>query len=480
MELEMKQRFEQLGLDEQLLDALKRMGYHQPTQVQLEVIPRMLKGESLLVKAQTGSGKTAAFAVPLCQMVEVEQRHPQALILAPTRELALQIKEETARIGTFQKIRVAAVFGRHPIHLQQQELRQRVHIVVGTPGRVLDLIQRGMLHIDDIRQVILDEADEMLGMGFYEQVEAVLETLPKEKKIHMFSATMPKTLTAMYERFAPEHVIVEIQSDSRVEDRIRHQVVYTGEGVKERIIHQILQQDQAGSCILFCNTRDDVEALAAFLEKRRYRVGMLHGGLSQRERFRVMNLFKRGEVHLLVTTNVAARGIDVDEVTHVINVQVPFEQESVVHRSGRTGRMEKTGIAITLVSPREEQRWDTLANVLGVEADIRTMVEDPDLPEQVRGMAMARPLMKVDKNKELLRGVGRIRINGGKDKKFRPVDIMGAIGSIEHIEGEDVGIIDIQHSCTYVEIFHGKAPMVAKALGTRTIKGKVRSVKVLR
>ncbi|QSX09133.1 DEAD/DEAH box helicase [Alkalibacter rhizosphaerae] len=472
-------KFTQLHLEPAIVDALELMNYKDATAVQEQVIPLLLQGERVLARAQTGSGKTAAFAIPLCQMLDIEERDPQVLILAPTRELALQIKQETANIGKFRKVRVSAVYGRHPVHLQQQELRQRVHVVVGTPGRVLDLIQKGILQTQRIRQVVLDEADEMLSMGFIDQVDEILSLLPKEKKIHLFSATMPPPVLELYKHYATDHKMVEMTSTSRVEDRILHQVIYSENAAKEQIVHQILYKDKAGSSILFCNTRDDVEVLATFLEKRRYRLGVLHGGLSQRERFRIMNQFKKGEIPLLVATNVAARGIDVEDVTHVINYQVPYEKESLVHRIGRTGRMDKTGLAITLVGPAEVARWKTFQEELELDVTQRIHVEDLDIPEHARVGTMTQRSPKLDKSRHIRQAVGRIRINGGKKIKIRPVDVMGAIGSIPQMAVEDIGIIDIQATCTYVEIFNGKAPMVAKELSKRTIKGRNLSVKLL-
>jgi superfamily II DNA/RNA helicase len=474
-----KKSFKDMEIHSDIRRALKMLGYENPMEVQQKVIPHIMKDKDLIVKSQTGSGKTAAFGIPICDKLEVEQKNPQALILTPTRELALQIKEDIGNIGKFKKIRAAAVYGRHPMHLQERELRQRVHVVVGTPGRTKDHIDRGNLVLEDIRYLVIDEADEMLSMGFIDQVESIIKMLPKKRSTLLFSATMPEKIEEICNKYLIESSRIEIEASIPTQDKIDQYYLLAEDEDKEELLYRILVSEMPGSCILFCNTRDKADKLAKFMIRKRYSCGSLHGGMTQRERTQTINKFKKGELHYLVATDVAARGIDVEDVTHVINYEMPYERENYVHRIGRTGRMDKKGTGITLLTPKEKHRLQYVEEYLGYSIKSKNIADFSSKLQQDSRQNSRRIKPKQNKGEKIHEDITRIRINAGKKKKIRPVDIMGAIGSIEGIEAKDIGIIDIQDTCTYVEVFEGKEKQVFNGLKKKTIKGKAFTIKEL-
>ncbi|NTW70809.1 MAG: DEAD/DEAH box helicase [Eubacteriaceae bacterium] len=470
--------FKDLGISEEILKSLKILQYSEPMEVQKKVIPLILDGKDVIVKSQTGSGKTAAFGIPLCQMSEVEERRPQALILAPTRELALQIKDEISTIGKFRKIRVSAVFGRHPIDLQQRELRQRVHIISGTPGRVLDHLERGNIITDNIKYLVIDEADEMLNMGFIDQVEAILEKLPKDRQTLLFSATMPEKIEAICREHMIEPVRIDIKSSYTTLEKIKQIYYRVSETDKFKLLNSLFQKEKPGSSIIFVNTRDKADEISREMKRMRYSFAMLHGGMSQRERFRTIHAFKKGEVHFLIATDVAARGIHVEDVTHVINYDFPLENENYVHRIGRTGRVSNKGIAISFVTPKDESRLKSLEAYLEYTiSSVKYSDEDLKGSNEIKTPSMLKLQPKSDKTSEINEGIQRIRINAGKNKKLRPADVLGALSNIEGLTSEDIGIIDVQNTCTYVEIFHQKSKNVFRNLKELNIKGRNLSIK---
>jgi ATP-dependent RNA helicase DeaD len=353
--------FEDFAISEEIVTALKALRYFKPTQVQQEVIPLTLKGKDIIVESQTGSGKTVSFGVPLCESVNWEENRPQALILVPTRELALQVKEDITNIGRLKRIKATAVFGKTSFDTQKSELRQKSHIVVGTPGRVLDHLQKGTMKFDKIRYLVLDEADEMLNMGFIEQVEAIIDFLPKQRQTLLFSATMPNEVVRLASFYMKnDRVSVKMESDEASKPKILQSFIRVQESGKPKQLLDLLTVENPDSCIIFCNTQEAVNGLYTFLSKAGLPIDMMHGGMVQDDRTAVMEDFRKGRLRYLVATDVAARGIDVDNVTHVVNYDVPEEKESFIHRTGRTGRAGKTGIALTLVTPNEERSWQAV------------------------------------------------------------------------------------------------------------------------
>jgi len=432
------------------------------------------------VKSQTGSGKTAAFGIPICEAIELEEKAPQALVLTPTRELAVQVKEDLAHLGRFKRIRCAAVFGKQSYDIQKNELKQRVHVVVGTPGRTIDHIDRGNLNLERIKYLVIDEADKMLDMGFIDQVEAVIAALPKKRVTMLFSATMPDVVKQICEKYMLKPRVVEVEAPISNTEKIEQFYYQIEEVEKFGLVKKLIFTEKPESCVLFCNTREKVEYVIEKLKHERFHCEALHGGMEQTARLEVMNSFKRGEFHFLVATDVAARGIHIEDVTHVINYDLPLEEESYVHRIGRTGRVEKSGMAMTFVTPFEFKFLERLEDYLGYKLTIREIPSDEDVREgrmDYEEIILKRPKKKELKSAALNREITRFRINAGKKNKMRPGDILGAITSIRDVSADMIGIIDVQDTCSYVEIFGDKANFIIETLKNTKIKGKLQTVK---
>jgi len=352
--------FASLGLEAALLTTLETLGYEEPTPIQLEAIPPLLAGRDLLGRAATGTGKTAAFTLPLLQRLahSSRQEHPSVLILVPTRELAMQVCEAVQRYGKEQRVAILAVYGGQAIRPQLIALKRGVDIVVATPGRALDHIRRKTLQLKDLQVVVLDEADEMLNMGFAEDLDAILQQTPKTRQTALFSATMPSRIAAIARRHLQDPVEIQIAKEpvkAGVAPRV-HQIGYlVARPHKVSALIRILDMASPKSTLVFCRTRLEVDELTSRLNSRGYRGEGLHGGMNQAQRDRVMDSFRAGKTELLVATDVAARGLDISHVSHVMNYDVPSSPEAYVHRIGRTGRAGRAGEAITLVEPRE--RW---------------------------------------------------------------------------------------------------------------------------
>ena len=331
--------FETFGIDPEILKALKSLRYFNPTAVQEAVIPLALEKQDIIVKSQTGSGKTVAFGIPICEQAVWEENKPQSLILVPTRELALQVKDDIMNIGRLKRIKVTAVFGKSSFKTQKSELKQKSHIVVGTPGRILEHLKEGTLVVDKVSSLVLDEADEMLNMGFIEQVEEIIDYLPKERQTMLFSATMSAQIDRLASFYmTPERASVKMESSVENTPKILHSYINVEETTKEKQLLDLLTIENPDACIIFCNTKDAVDTVVSYLEKAGLPIDKLHGGMDQDDRLDVMDEFRSGKLRYLVATDVAARGIDIDNVTHVVNFDVPVEKESYTHRTGRTGR----------------------------------------------------------------------------------------------------------------------------------------------
>ncbi len=350
--------FAALGLRTELLDALSGLGYEEPTPIQTQTIPLLLAGSDLLGQAATGTGKTAAFALPVLHQIGPNAAPiPTALVLVPTRELAVQVSEAMFKYGRNLGIRVVPIYGGQPIGRQLGALDRGVHVVVATPGRALDHIKRGSLQLDQIRTVILDEADEMLDMGFTEDIETILEQTPADRQTVLFSATMPPRINSIAKRYQHDPVRIQIaKADADAARALVRQTVYVVQrSHKASALGRILDIEAPASAIVFCRTRHEVDELTETMNGRGYRAEALHGGMDQHQRDRVMGRLRDGTAELLVATDVAARGLDVDTLTHVVNYDVPSAAESYVHRIGRVGRAGREGVAITLAEPREQR-----------------------------------------------------------------------------------------------------------------------------
>ena len=357
--------FADLGLRPELLEALSGLGYEEPTPIQREAIPPLLRGRDLLGQAATGTGKTAAFALPVLERIagQAERGEPMALVLVPTRELAMQVSEAMHRYGRELGARILPIYGGQPIGRQLRALERGVDVVVATPGRAIDHITRQTLGLGSLEVVVLDEADEMLDMGFAEDIEAILRHTPQDRQTVLFSATMPPRINAMVRRHLRDPVRIQLggaASGPGDGSLVRQRAYVVPRAHKAAALGRVLDVEAPTAALVFCRTRDQVEQLTETLNGRGYRAEALHGGMDQAQRDRVMGRLRSGSVDLLVATDVAARGLDVQQLTHVVNYDVPCAPDAYVHRIGRVGRAGRQGVAITLAEPREHRMLKTI------------------------------------------------------------------------------------------------------------------------
>jgi len=347
-------RFADLGLPQAILDVLTSVGYETPSPIQAETIPHLLEGRDVLGQAQTGTGKTAAFALPLLAKINVYEKKPQALILAPTRELAIQVAEALQKYAAkLPGFHVLPIYGGSAYGPQLAALRRGVHVVVGTPGRVIDHLEKGSLKLDEIKHLVLDEADEMLRMGFIDDVENILKTTPAEKQVALFSATMPPQIKRIANTYLKDPVEVAIASKTRTATTVRQRCIVLMPHAKLDALTRLLEVESFEGMIIFTRTKIATEELAEKLAARGYSVAALNGDIAQQQRERTVAKLKDGQLDIVVATDVAARGLDVERITHVVNYDVPNDAESYVHRIGRTGRAGREGDAILFIAPRE-------------------------------------------------------------------------------------------------------------------------------
>ncbi|MBD7913579.1 DEAD/DEAH box helicase [Clostridium sp. Sa3CUN1] len=469
-------RFEEMNLKPEILKALKNLGFEEPSEVQKEVIPEMLGKNDIVVKSQTGSGKTASFGIPLCNLINEEENVVKALILVPTRELAMQVKDDISNIGRLKKIRCAAIFGKQPFNEQIRELKQRVHIVCGTPGRVIDHIKRGNLDTSKIEYVIIDEADKMLNMGFIDQIAEILDTLPKNRGTSLFSATIPSEIEGLYSKYMEEPKVLNIKSKVFNRDKITEKYIVANREDKFKVLLKLLYTYTEDAAIIFCNTKDSVKSLSSLLKKEKIKVNELHGDMDQKDRLKIMESFKNKEFKVLVATDIAARGIHINNITNVFNYEVPMEKESYVHRIGRSGRGEKNGLAITLTSIKEKRFLEDIEEYIGYKIE---EIEMPSYEEVIEGRKKFLEDQKNnygDKNKNtkiIHNEVTKIYIGAGKKKKIRNVDILGALSNLEGLTGKDIGIIDVQDGFSFVDILNKKGNELLKKYKEIKVKGKI-------
>lgn len=473
--------FKEFKLEEKILRAIEQLGYTEPTEVQQKVIPVVLEKQDVLVKSKTGSGKTASFATPLCELVDWEENKPQALVLTPTRELAVQVQEDITNIGRYKRIKGLALYGKSPFARQKLALKQKTHIIVGTPGRVLDHIEKGTLDVSKIEYLVIDEADEMLNMGFLEQVESIIKLLPKTRTTMLFSATLSEQIKKLSSKYMKQAVSIEIDASEENAPNIEHVKYVVVEELKLSLLEKLTIVENPDSCIIFCRTKERVEQLVDVLDEKGYTADKIHGGMMQEDRFEVMDDFRKGEFRYLIATDVAARGIDIDDITHVIHYDVPLEQESYVHRTGRTGRAGRSGKSIMLATPFEDKFVREIETFIGFEI---TAESEPTKEDVVKSRASfdekmkEQPEVKKSKGEQLNMNITKLYFNGGKKKKIRAVDFVGTIAKIEGVSADDIGIITIQDTVSYVEILNGKGPLVLKKMRNTTVKGKLLKVHI--
>lgn len=475
-----EKNFKDYSLSDEIVKALESLSYETPTEVQSQVIPVALQRKDLVVKSQTGSGKTAAYGIPLCELVDWNENKPQVLILTPTRELALQVNEDITNIGRFKRIKATAVYGRHPFHIQRAELKQRTHMVVGTPGRVFDHIDRGTMSLERIKYLVIDEADEMLNMGFIEQVQSIIQKLPKDRVTMLFSATFPEDVAKLANKYMNDPERIEIKASGLTTATIEHSLIEVKEADKFAVLQDVMIVENPDSCIIFCRTQENVDQLFRGMADLDYPCDRIHGGMEQDERFEVMNAFRRGQFRYLIATDVAARGIDITNITHVINYDIPLEKEGYVHRTGRTGRAGKTGKAITFIAPKDGRRLADIEEYIGFSiARVKAPSEEAvslrrdDFEQKIN----VGPVLKKDKREQLNKQILKLNFNGGKKKKLRAVDFVGTIAKLDGVEADDIGIITILDHVTDVEILNGKGSLVLELMKNTTVKGKLLKVR---
>jgi len=373
--------FADLALRPELQRALDALGYEEPTPIQRESIPPLLAGRDLLGQAATGTGKTAAFALPLLQCLAPGTRHPHALVLVPTRELAIQVSAAIHRYGRELGARVLPIYGGQPILRQIRALEAGVDVVVATPGRAIDHLSRRTLNMSELQVVVLDEADEMLDMGFAEDIEAILQAVPEQRQTVLFSATMPSRINGLVKRYLTDPVRVHIRRESTsAQASLVRQVAYlVPRAHKASALGRLLDVESPTAALVFCRTREEVDALSETMTARGYRAEALHGGMTQDQRDRVMQRVRSGAAELLVATDVAARGLDIDQLTHVVNYDVPSAPDAYVHRIGRVGRAGREGVAITLVEPRQHRLLKTIERSTKQSIGVETLPTVADL-----------------------------------------------------------------------------------------------------
>jgi ATP-dependent RNA helicase DeaD len=532
--------FADLGLAPELLDALAGLGYEEPTPIQRAAIPQLLQGHDVLGQAATGTGKTAAFALPVLHRLPAEGRdgQPVALVLVPTRELAVQVSQAFHRYGRDLGVRVLPIYGGQPIGRQLQALDRGVDVVVATPGRALDHISRGTLRLRAVRTVVLDEADEMLDMGFAEDIEAILEETPEDRQTVLFSATMPPRIDGIARRHLRDPVRIEIGRApvaAGEQPLVRQSAYVVNRAYKPAALGRVLDVESPSAAIVFCRTREEVDQLTEALNGRGYRAEALHGGMSQEHRDRVMGRLRAGTADLLIATDVAARGLDIEQLTHVVNYNVPSDPDAYVHRVGRVGRAGREGVAITLAEPREHRQLKAIERVtrqrIGVQqvptvADLRArrleltsaalreslltddlehfrvVVEsltdefdimdvalaavklaheasggapdEEEIPQVAPPTGRARPERRGRAAED---GVARLFLGVGRTAGVRPQDLVGAIAGESRLSGRDVGAIEIADRFSLVEVPAAAADEVIAALRRTTIKGKKPTVR---
>jgi len=359
-------RFGELEIHPDVARAIEELGFMAPTPVQVQAIPTLRAGRDLLAQAQTGTGKTAAFAIPIVEHVDSTRKEPQALIVVPTRELALQVTREFGAIGKYRRTHEVAIYGGVPYGPQERALARGAQIIVGTPGRLLDHIERGRLRLDAIAVVILDEADRLLDMGFAPDVRRLLRMVPQRRQTALFSATLTGEIRDLAYRFTNEPAEIAIDPERRTQESVEQVYVELLEEDKPRVLEELLRRWETDQVLVFRHTKRGVDRLLEILQRRKHAVAAIHGDMTQRERERTLEKFRSGEIKILVATNLAARGLHIEDISHVVNYDLPEDAEVFTHRIGRTGRAGETGVAVTFVAEWDFEEFERLRDKAGV------------------------------------------------------------------------------------------------------------------
>ncbi len=455
--------FEEIVTDEELRKAIKDLGWEEPTPVQEQTIPLARQGHDVMSQAQTGTGKTAAFAIPIIEKLE-KNKKIQCLVLAPTRELAIQVAGDLQELAKYSHVRSVAIYGGQSINVQTDKLRKGVEIVVGTPGRIIDLMKRRELSFDGVRFLVLDEADRMLDMGFIDDIEWILQRVPRARQTMLFSATLPDTIKELAKRYMTNPKEVTISMESLTVPQAEQVYINVGRRNKLWALCRILDIEKPGLAMVFCSTKRMVDMLSDKLRAYGYSADAIHGDLSQAARDKVMSKFRSGKLRILIATDVAARGLDIEDVTHVINYDIPGNPEDYVHRIGRTARAGKSGKAITFVSQDEQHL------VRAIESFGRTKIQEHGVPES-KGRDTVRKQLDFDEYADNF-GMVKFRINLGRRDGVGMVDMIRFIerktGIIEHL----IGRIEIGDDSSTIEIHKSVAFRAMKGLEQYTMQNK--------
>ena len=392
--------FNALGISDATLEALDRMGYQEPTDVQRDTIPKSLAGQDLVVMSRTGTGKTAAFGIPIAESVDPDRREVQALVLAPTRELAVQVQEELSKIGAGRELGTQSIYGGDSMAGQIEGIRSGVQIIAGTPGRVLDHLRRGTLRLDAVSLLVLDEADKMLDMGFAQEMADIMEFMPEKRQTLLFSATIPAAIRGLIYHYLVDPEWVLLSEDFAYIKEVRHAYIITPQMQKEQALYKLIEHDQPTSSMIFCNTRGEVRGVASFLAGKGLPVAMISSDLTQKRREQVMARFRNGTIRHLVATDVAARGIDVEDLSHVFIFSTPGSPELYIHRAGRTGRQGKSGDVISLVAASDLVSFNRLANRYHLELREHSVPTDEEIRERRRERLLQRVAEESEKMSE--------------------------------------------------------------------------------
>ena len=468
--------FAELGLSETLLEALQHLGYENPTPIQEQAIPELLQGHDVIGQAQTGTGKTAAFGLPLLQYVDPSMNEVQALVLTPTRELCIQVTQALRAYGERKGIEIVAVFGGAPIRDQQTRLRSGGQVVVGTVGRVMDLMSRHSLVLDEARFVVLDEADEMLDLGFFEDVEKILARCPGGRQTALFSATMPPPIKKLAENGMYDPVTIKVKAATLTIDTVEQFYVEVTDREKPDALARVLKSERPEQAIIFVRTKIGADRLQRSLNDKGVRVKALHGDMSQGSRDGVMISFKDGRERLLVATDIAARGLDISGVSHVINYDLPNSPDVYVHRIGRTGRVGRSGRAITLVTPKQAKDLEAIRK--HANTDIQgwspngSAPAGPAPPADVEPPPQEERQARRPRHTKPRRAPGgpytKLIVGAGLGKGLEPADVIAAVVDNTQLDGEDVRNVRVLERFSFVEVPSDLAEEVcAKVNGKR-------------
>lgn len=459
-------KFSELNLSDELLKALEMLEYQEVLPVQEKVIPVLLNQQDVMVQSKTGSGKTASYAIPEIEKIDWMVNSPQVLVLTPTRELAKQVQNEFKTIGAYKRINALALLGQQPIQRQITALKQKVHVVCGTIGRVLDHIERGTFDVSCIHTCIIDEADECFNLGFLDDLNKILSSLPACQKA-VFSATYNNEIKGIVQKYLHSPVEITLKESKQYNTNVSLHSVNVNKENKTETLFNLINQHVPTQAIVFCNFRENVENVFDEFYERGYSCCMIHGGLSQDERLENMRDFKKGMFRFLIASDVAARGIDIERISHVYNYDCPTTSEDMIHRIGRSGRVDKKGQSYTLILDTQVKYIER------IEEDLNTkFIEVNKIPvcEMKDVLKTSEPITL--KDEKINASIMKLFIKAGKNKKIRPGDIVGAILQNSSIHVEDIGVIEVLEYQSYVEILNNKGEEVLKDLQKRKIKNK--------